>query len=123
MLLVDEDGRTIKIHRGDEGTLSYSVPVSDTENYQFEVGDKIELVVFEKKGYTKETIFSREVIVTEATEIVDIQILKEDTEKIDKANKPIVCWYDIYLNGNLTNGYDEEEGAAEFRVLPAKGDD
>lgn len=121
MLEVDvNDGKTIRVHRGDAGILAYSIPLSDTENYQFQQGDTIEFTVFEKKGYDKAPVLSKEIAVEESCEEVLIKLDSNDTSLGEKTNKTAVYWYEISLNKKQTTlGYDDEEGAAEFRILPA----
>lgn len=115
-----EDGRTITIHRGDKGILTYGIPLSDTENFKFEKNDIIKLTVFEKKGYDKDPVLVKEVKVLEKTEEVLIELTSEDTSLGEISNKPVTYWYEISLNNNQTTlGYDAEEGAANLIILPA----
>lgn len=43
------ENKTIKISRGDSGNIGLLIPISDTEYYTFNVGDKIQFRIFEKK--------------------------------------------------------------------------
>lgn len=120
-MLTIED-RTIKIHRGDEGTIIYDIFVSDTQHYTFQIGDKVKFTVFEKKGYDKRPVFQKEVIINEEKQEVEIIINSEDTLIGKSDNKPITYWYEISLNDvQTTNGYSSDDGPAEFIILPAKG--
>lgn len=119
MIIVEE--KTIKVHRGDTGTLIFNIELEDGQFYQFQKDDKVELRIFEKKGYDKKALASQEVIVREISDNVSIPLTSNETDIGLSSNKPITYWYDIYLNGNVTNGYDEEEGPSEFIILPAKG--
>lgn len=115
-----DDGRTIRTHRGDKGILAYSIPLSDTENFKFEKGDIIKFTVFEKNGYDKEPVLTKEVEIQEQTEEVLIELNSEDTNLGEASNKIVTYWYEISLNNNETTlGYDEDEKAAEFKILPA----
>lgn len=125
MLEVDKnDKRTIRVHRGDAGTLVFNIPINDTEYYKFQPGDKVQFMVFEEKGYDKEPVLSKEVEITEETEIVEITLNEQDTTLGEPLNKVAVYWYEVSLNEVQTVlGYDEEEQAAEYRILPARGGD
>lgn len=120
--MINIEGRTIYVHRGDKGTINYTIQISDTELYQFKVGDKVEFTIFEKKGYDKAPVLNKIININKVSTEVEINLTEEDTTIGEIANKPITYWYEISLNGNdTTNGYDYEEGAAEFILLPAKG--
>ena len=115
---------TIYIHRGDSATFGYSIDVDEDTKYEFEVGDKVEFTVFQKQGYDKTPVIDKTITVTETTEEVDIDLTEQDTTIGDPANKPVTYWYEISLNGdNTVNGYDPDNGALEFILLPAKGGD
>ena len=43
------ENKTIKIGRGNSGNIDFSIPLSDSENYFFNVGDKIQFRIFLKK--------------------------------------------------------------------------
>ena len=43
------ENKTIKISRGDSGNIGFLISLSDTENYTFNIGDKIQFRIFEKK--------------------------------------------------------------------------
>ena len=119
MLIIEE--KTIKISRGDSGTIKLTIPLTDSLNYSFKVGDKIQFRVFEKKGYNKDIIFEKEVEVIEEKEEISINLLEEDTIIGEDINKPVTYWYEIALNEIQTIvGYDDD-GPAEFIVYPAKG--
>lgn len=114
----------IFVHRGDRGSMTYSIEQTDGTDYQFQVGDLLEFTVFEKTGYNKTPVINKKIRVQEATTEVEILLTEEDTTIGEAQNKPVKYWYEISLNGNQTvNGYDYEEGALEFIVLPAKAGD
>lgn len=120
-MLTIED-RTIKIHRGDEGTIIYDIFISDTQHYIFQIGDKVKFRVFEKKGYDKRPILEKEILIDEEKQEVEIVLNREDTTIGESDNKPKICWYEISLNDiQTTNGYSSNDGPAEFIILPAKG--
>lgn len=43
------ENKTIKISRGDNGNIELSIPLSDTQSYIFNIGDKVQFRVFQKK--------------------------------------------------------------------------
>ena len=91
--------------------------------YQFQVGDKITLNIYEKNGYGKQPLMTKEIEVLEAAEVVDIPLTEDDTTFGSPVNKATIFWYDITLNNDLTIVCYDEDGAKEFIVYPAKGDD
>lgn len=120
MLKIETDG-TISINRGDTGTITVT---ANDEEYEFQAEDVILLRIFEKKGYTKEPLLEKTVILSESTTEVDIFLVEEDTLFCPENNKAITYWYSISLNEDVILGYDED-GAKQFIIYPAKvrGDD
>ena len=119
MFIVDDN--IIKINRGDAGTLNLVIPLSEDENYEFDVGDKIQFRIFEKKGYDKNIVLEKEIEITEQCENVLISLSEEDTTFGDDINKPVTYWYEIDLNNEQTIIGYSEEGPAELILYPAKG--
>lgn len=134
MIKIDEDRTTIRLTRGDKTTDEYNklaiyCPFEDTgEYFKFKPTDKIKIVVFDKKGYTREEILKKEYFVSdlgyfEETESIEIVLTDEETKEFPESNKPITYWYDIVLNDSTTIiGYDEE-GAKKFIVYPEAGEE
>lgn len=91
--------------------------------YKFQKGDKIKLNIYERNGYSKETLMTKEIGVTGETEDVYIELTEKETAFGTPVNKPTTYWYDITLNENLTIICYDEDGAKEFIEYPAKGDD
>lgn len=90
--------------------------------YLFQMGDKIIFNIYEKNGYGKDPLMTKEIEVAETTEIVDIPLTEEDTTFGNPVNKATIFWYDITLNSNLTVVCYNEDGPKEFIEYPAKGD-
>ena len=112
----------IEIYRGDIASFILTVPLSSTENYEFQTGDKIQFRVFEKKGYDKNVLLEKEIEILSDTEEVEINLSPEETTIGDPINKTTTYWYGIDLNNEQTLiGFTDENGAAEFRLLQAKG--
>lgn len=91
--------------------------------YQFQVGDKITFNIYEKNGYAKDPLKTKEIVVSEETETVNISLTEEDTTFGNPVNKETIYWYDITLNSELTIVCYNEDGPKEFIVYPAKGVD
>lgn len=120
MFKVDEDGRTIILHRGDKGIIPYTINTSDTENYKFKIGDVINFIIYNKKGYAETPLLNKKITVEAETEEINIDFSSEDMEIGEVSNKPITYWYEILLNGVQTiNGYDQDEGPAKLIILPS----
>ncbi len=90
--------------------------------YQFQVGDKITFSVYEKNGFDKEPLMTKEIDVLKQTDSVYVELTETDTTFGLPINKPTIFWYDVTLNDNLTVICYDEEGAKEFIEYPAKGD-
>lgn len=111
------ENKTIKINRGDIGTITLTIP-----DHIFQKGDVITLGVYTKKGLQKESKLLKNVVVEEATASVDIPLTKEDTTIDEIQNKPITYWYEIQLNHEQTVvGYDDES-TADFILYPEGSD-
>lgn len=124
MIKVGEDGRTLYIHRGDAGSLNYSIPIGEDTNYEFAIGDILRLSIFDKDSDFQSPIKEIKVIVQEKSNIVQIPFTSEDTNIGQPSNKKQNFAYEISLNGvNTTLGYDDDEGPAILVLLPAKGRD
>ena len=116
--MIEIEGKTIIISRGDSGTIKLTIPLSDTENYEFQVGDKVQFRVFEKKNYNN-VFLDKEINIEEITSVIDICLTEKDTSIGEIINKPVTYWYEISLNETQTVvGYDDE-GAAELILYPA----
>ena len=117
------DSTRKKLYDSDYEESSVSLDTLTLQLYEFQVGDKVKFNIYDKKGYDKETLVSKEVEVETAGEQVDILLTEGDTTFGDIANKPITYWYDITLNEDLTIICYNEDGAMEFIQYPAKGED
>ncbi len=112
------EGTTIKINRGDILPLRLTIPISDEENYVFQIGDVVRFAVYGKKQYQNEPYVLKEIVVQEETEHVNFVIESEEMKFGDIINKPTTYWYEVELNGEQTViGYDDD-GAKEFILYP-----
>ena len=89
----------------------------------FKAGDKVKFNVYNKNGYGKEPLMTKEVIVEKAADSVSIPLMEEDTTFGPLINKATIYWYDISLNDYMTIVGYNEDGAKEFIQYPAKGDE
>ena len=137
MIRIGEDQETIYITRGDQPTkefnrLAFYYPIYNfttekEENYMFQLEDKITFVVVNKKGYTKEEIFKKDYTLrdlgyTEPTEVVEIPITAEDTEKFPLTNKTKTYWFEISLGDDITILGHDETGGKKIVVYPNADD-
>lgn len=133
MIAIGDDKETIYLTRGDTPQKSfnkiafkfpiYNVATHETEDYEFQLNDKISFVAFEKKGYTKEEIFRKDYTIkdigyTEPTICPEIILTEEEAKMFPLSNKKKTFWYDLVLNDTTTMlGYDED-GAKKIIVYP-----
>lgn len=153
----------IHCSRGDEGTITLRIPITDSNNYikykdesnneywydknnqvlydtdykevsmelntlnivyyEFEKGDIITFNIYNKNGYGNEPLLNKIIEVLESTYSIDITLNEKDTTFCNAINKATVFWYDITLNNSLTVVCFNEDGAKEFILYPAKGED
>ena len=112
-------GHTISLTRGDSCTISLKVSKKESDDdYIFHPDDIVEMNVYNKKALDQEPLMTKEVVVLEDTNIVDISLDSSDTKIGEMSNKPIEYWYEIQLNREQTIiGYDES-GPKVFMLYP-----
>lgn len=91
--------------------------------YEFQPGDKVKFNIYDKKGYDKAVLVTKEIEVQTADDECMIPLYAEDTTFGEIQNKPITYWYDITLNEDMTIICYNEDGAQQFIQYPAKGDE
>ena len=121
--MIEIDDNEISISRGDSWTINVVIPLNDGEDkYVFQPNDVLTLRVYEKNGYDKEVKLQKTITITEETETAKIVLEEEDTLFAPISNKRLIYWYDVSLNETKTIiGFDQEDGARQFIVTPAKG--
>ena len=117
MLKIDQETKKIMLTRGNKAIFTIKIKNKDGSFYQFQVGDKITLGIYENKNYQSLKL-KKEVVVAEAGDSIDLILTKEDTKLDDPINKPKDYWYEVELNGEETIiGYDDM-GAKIFTLYP-----
>lgn len=120
MFKINDETKLIEITRGDIGGINLSV-----EDYTFKTNDTIQLNIYNARRMNRPPVFTKEWVVTEATETFNIQLSSQDTKFGEMKSRPIDYWYEIQLNGNQTIiGFDDEKnedskkGEKIFRLYP-----
>ena len=121
MFNIDEDGTTLKVTRGQSGTITFGALTPEGEPYTFLAGDVIRLNVT-KAGKEDMVVMSVDSIVEENTEEVSISITSFDSKIGTVINKITDYWYDIELNpdssiAQMLLGYDDD-GPKIFKLYP-----
>jgi hypothetical protein len=121
MFVVNED-MTIHITRGDAAAFSVGASAGETA-YTFQRGDVVRFKVFAKKDCTN-VVLQKDVVVTEAAELVEVVLDGGDTKIGEVISKPVDYWYEVELNPDTHPqtiiGYDED-GAKVFKLFPEGG--
>lgn len=116
-----DSNNNIHITRGDIGTLNVRAKdASSGGNYTFKQNDIIRFGIFEKDNMNN-IIKQIDVTVDEDSEVVSIDLTKEDTRIGEIINMPEDYWYEIQLNPDTNPqtiiGYDED-GPTLFILYP-----
>jgi len=112
-----------KLYDEDYEESSVDLSTLTLQYYQFQVGDVIRFNIYEKKGYDQLPITSKDITIASATDECMIPLYEADTTIGEIENKPVTYWYDITLNEDMTIVCYNEDGAQEFILYPAKGDE
>lgn len=121
MFIIDEDGTTLKVTRGQSGTITFGALTPEGEPYTFQVGDVLRLNVT-KVNKENSVVMSVDTIIQEETTEATISITSFDSKIGAVINKPTDYWYDIELNpdsaiAQMLLGYDDE-GPKIFKLYP-----
>lgn len=124
MFKVDSD-KTINITRGDIAVLKIGAKTSEGTDYTFQIGDVVRFKVFKNKDCSS-VEKTKDVVVTEESLSVEIQLDGSDTKIGEIINKPTDYWYEVELNPDTNPqtiiGYDDETGAKIFKLFPEGND-
>lgn len=121
MFIIDEDGTTLKVTRGQSGTITFGALTPEGEPYTFQVGDVLRLNVT-KVNKENSVVMSADTIIQEETTEATISITSFDSKIGTVINKPTDYWYDIELNpdsaiAQMLLGYDDD-GPKIFKLYP-----
>lgn len=121
MFVINED-LSIYLTRGDSAVFSVGANIGETE-YTFKEGDVVRFKVFGKKD-CEDVVLKKDVVVGEATNLVQIALDSDETKIGDVISKPTEYWYEVELNpdtyAQTIIGYDED-GAKIFKLYPEGG--
>ena len=118
MKVIDKE---IHINRGDRLLIEFTIENGE-DKYAFKEGDKIKFSIYEKRKLNEKPVLQKEFTPTAGSTSVDIDISGEDMKIGEMANKEIVYWYEIELNGDSTIvGYDED-GEKKLIIYPEGAD-
>ncbi len=121
MFVINED-LSIYLTRGDSAVFSVGANIGETE-YTFKEGDVVRFKVFGKKN-CEDVVLKKDVVVGEATNLVQIALDSDETKIGDVISKPTDYWYEVELNpdtyAQTIIGYDED-GAKIFKLYPEGG--
>ena len=118
------NGTKILLTRGDKCTITLKLnPKTQDDEYALNPDDIISFAVYNKKAFNEKPLLLKEVIISEATNVVDISLDSEDTKIGEIENKPIDYWYEIQLNYEQTIiGYDDIDGPKILTLYPEGSD-
>lgn len=117
MFKIDSETKHINLTRGDIAEFTIKIKNKDGSFYQFQIGDKISLGIYESKNFQSLKL-KKEVTASEISESLDLTLTSEETKLDEPINKPKNYWYEVQLNDSQTIiGYDEQ-GAKLFTLYP-----
>lgn len=121
--IFDKKGN-IEHTRGDILPLGISTTNDDGSDYIFEVGDVVRFSIY-KQGDCGCVELQKNVVVSEATKEVLIDLTKEDTKIGELISEPVVYNYEVELNPDTRPqtiiGYTVKDGAKLFTLTPEAG--
>lgn len=124
MYKINED-LSIYVTRGDAVLLNVQANDKDGNPYTFMPGDIIHFTVYKKKKAT-DVVLDKRFTVETATQEVQVYLSGNDTKIGEVISKPTTYWYEVVLNEDTEPqtiiGYDQEEGAKLFILLPEGAD-
>lgn len=111
--MFEVENYVIHISRATKGAIEFGVP-----EREFNVGDTIELRIYEKNGLDKLPVKTIEKIVMEAGPTMEIQLTCEDTNIGEPCNKVVDYWYEIELNDDITVIGFDRDGPKILKLYP-----
>ena len=104
---------TFHVTWGDRGSFDLSF-----EDYTFQIGDEIELNVYEEDAMDEEPVLNKKLVVDTAADSVTMTLIGADTKLGDPSNERVTYWYEIILNGDQTPFCYNENGPKLFYIYP-----
>lgn len=101
------------VTRGDRGSFNISF-----ENYEFKIGDTIELNIYNEDGLDQEPIKTKTLEIAAAGPTATMELLGSDTQIGDPITERATYWYEIVLNGDQTPLCYDENGPKLFYIYP-----
>lgn len=124
MYQINED-LSIYVTRGDAVLLNVKANDKAGKPYTFLPGDIVHFTVYKKKKAT-DVVLDKRFTVETATQEVQVYLSGSDTKIGEVISKPTTYWYEVVLNEDTEPqtiiGYDQEEGAKLFILLPEGAD-
>lgn len=118
------DDLSIHVTRGDVGVIEVTANKNEQEQYMFQPGDIVRFRVYPKKQH-ENVVLLKDVKVTSETEVVSINLVRNDTKIGGIINKPTIYWYEVELNPDTVPqtiiGYDVD-GPKLLTLYPEGGD-
>lgn len=111
MFIVSND--TFHVTWGDKGSFDLTF-----KDYTFNIGDEIELNVYEEDAMDEEPILNKKLVMDEETDVASMILLGSDTKLGDPTNERVTYWYEITLNGDQTPFCYDEKGPKLFYIYP-----
>lgn len=104
---------TFHVTWGDKGSFDLTF-----KDYTFNIGDEIELNVYEEDAMDEEPILNKKLVMDEETDVASMTLLGSDTKLGDPTNERVTYWYEITLNGDQTPFCYDEKGPKLFYIYP-----
>ena len=118
-------GTTIKVTRGDSGTVPIIAMNEDKTEYMFKAEEVVRFKVFEAKKCDS-VILQKELKIKTPTTKAEIELTKDDTKIGELISKPTTYWYEVELNPETNPQtiicYDDVDGPKLFILYPEGGD-
>ena len=107
------ENTTFHVTRGDMGSFRLSF-----KDYTFQVGDEVELKIYNEEGMDAEPLLDKLVIVAEESDNVLMELTHADTSLGLPSNERETYWYEITLNDDQTPFCYDKNGPKLFYIYP-----
>lgn len=97
-------GNALHITRTEAGVINI------TKKSGFNIGDTIELQVYEADGLDSEPVLEKSVKIENASNVASLELYSADTDLGEPANDIVEYWFQIRMNGDTTIlGFDQNK--------------